>query len=121
LWNRLFFLGLGLALLTLSGVAGFCLGTAAGQYSEKLNRFEFEKERIASILAADPVFAKVEPIMYTGNGQLYLQGEVPTRADLERLRSKMVSILGTVREVGPTDGVSTSEELRQLNRQMGKH
>jgi len=116
LWKRLFLFGLGLALLTLTWIGGYCVGTAAGLRSERLNRFDFEKEQVALILAADPAFAKVRPIMRSLTGELNLVGEVSTTTELEHLRSKVVPLLGAARQLGPLLNVSVVEKKGQSKR-----
>lgn len=119
MWKRLFFLGVVLALLTLTSIVGYCLGTVAGMQSERRYRFDFEKEQIAPILAANPAFAKVRPIMRPLTGELNLVGEVSTTTDLEHLRSKIVPLLGAARQLGPLLNVSVVEEKSQSNRRRG--
>ena len=80
-------------------VLGFCttsglvVGLLGGERGAYYRRFLEEKELIAPLLAADPAFAQVKLVEYSGGGAL-LVGKVPAAEDLGRLRTVLEKAVG---------------------------
>ena len=100
-------------LLALGGllVLGFCTGS--GVFAWVLirtteayhSRYLEERDALAPVLAGDPAFAGVEVHEYSGGG-VYLSGEVPTAADLGRLKGHVEQAVGADRAKMILYGVS---------------
>ncbi|MFZ5830145.1 MAG: hypothetical protein ACOY3P_08655, partial [Planctomycetota bacterium] len=97
---------LALGSCTCSGVMLGQLRGAAGAYHR---RFLEEQRAIAPLLASDPAFAGVELREHSAGG-VYLIGEVPTAADLGRLRAGLVQAVGEERTQAAIAGVSVNVE-----------
>ncbi len=85
---------------------GLIVGSLWGDYSCKERRFADEKAIIAPVLANDPSMSRIEIGMFTGDGTARLSGEVATKEDLDRLQSRMRTLLGEARNKQLLDGVS---------------
>lgn len=90
--------------------AGMLLGAVWGQYQERVNRFEKEQEVIARVLVSDPAWSKVSSGWDTGDGMAMLFGDVKTKDDHERLRSRMKDLFGETRIESLIGGVRWLDE-----------
>lgn len=71
------------------------LGAVISDLRGKHRRFADQAEAIAPVLAADPAFKDVYvEDGHRGTGRLLLCGQVPTRADLDRLRDRLTRVIG---------------------------
>jgi hypothetical protein len=86
----------GLLALGFCAGSGFILGLLRGVGSAYHRQYLEEREALAPVLAGDPAFAGVEIREFSGGGA-YLSGEVPTAADLDRLRVKVEHAIGARR------------------------
>ncbi len=73
--------------------AGFLVGAIVGEGGSYHRRYLEERDLLAPALTVDPAFARVE-IFERSNGGVFLVGEVPSAADLERLRGVVVRAIG---------------------------
>lgn len=96
MWRRAFLVAGGLVALGLCFGCGLLAGLIAGSVQANQRRYHEEKEAIGPILAADPAFAGVE-LRPLSDGGIYLTGEVPAAADLERLENQVVRAVGEPR------------------------
>jgi hypothetical protein len=76
---------------------GLIIGSFRGEYRCKGRRVAEEKAIITPVLAGDSAMAGITMEMFTGDGTAYLNGEVATQEDLDRLRSRMTTLLGEPR------------------------
>ena len=83
-------------------------------------RSKFERDRavLAPVLAADPAFSKVK-IQSNSGGGVELDGEVPTRADGDRLRAAFVRLFGETQLWRLTIIVRETGELLPINSDAG--
>jgi hypothetical protein len=79
--------------LVFVGVGGVLGGALMGEGGCYHRRYLAERDILAPALAADPAFARVE-IHERSNGGVYFFGDVPTSADLDRLRGLTVRAIG---------------------------
>jgi hypothetical protein len=86
------------------------IGAVGGDYGCKTRRFYDEKAIIAPVLAGDPSTSSINIEMYTGDGTAMLYGEVVTKEDLDRLRSRMTTLFGEPRIKDLMDGVSVRKK-----------
>jgi hypothetical protein len=73
--------------------SGLVIGLMRGNRDAYHLRYLEERDAIAPVLAADPAFAHVE-FEERSSGGIELVGEVPTPADRDRLRGRIVRLLG---------------------------
>ena len=85
---------------------GLIVGSLGGDSACKERRFADEKAIIAPVLASDPSMSSIEIEMFTGDGTARLSGEVATKEDLDRLQSRMRTLLGEARNKQFLEGVS---------------
>ena len=83
----------GLLVLGLCFGSGLLIGLLRGTRDTYHLRYLEEREAIAPTIGADSAFARVE-VEERSDGGVELVGEVPTPADLDRLRRLMVRRLG---------------------------
>lgn len=88
-------------------LVGLLVGALMGEWGAKTRRFRQERALFASVLADDPSFRDLEIAMYSGDGSAHLAGEVATAADYDRVRSKMLKLMGESR-TERTDGVDVA-------------
>ncbi len=90
----------------------FCSGLIVGLVSGNRNAYHLryleERGVIAPIVAADPAFKRVE-VEERSDGGVSLVGEVPTQADLDRLRGHVVRAVGEPRAQDVIRGVAVSQ------------
>jgi hypothetical protein len=79
--------------LTFCFGAGVFAGALLGEEGSYHRRYREERDVLTPVLGADPAFAGVE-VRERSDGGAYLVGEVPTAADLERLRVVAVRAIG---------------------------
>lgn len=96
-----------LAALAAAFFVGMLVGLIGGQFRERENRFSREEELLRPVLKGDPVFARLEVLMYTGDGSAYLSGQVETKEQYERLRSEVNRLFGKTGDIDRMCGVST--------------
>jgi hypothetical protein len=94
--RRLMLIAGGLLALGLCFGSDLVIGLVRGTRDMYHLRDLEEREAIAPAIGADPAFARVE-VEERSNGGVELVGEVPTQADLERLRGLIVRRLGAHR------------------------
>ncbi len=85
---------------------GLIVGSLIGDYACKKRRFADEKANIAPVLASDPSMSSIKIEMFTGDGTAELYGEVATKEELDRLQSRMKTLMGEARNKQFLDGVS---------------
>jgi hypothetical protein len=96
-------------------VLGLCLGAVllggllAGERGAYHRRFLEEQQALAPVLVGDPAFAGVE-LYETSRGAASLTGEVPTTADLRRLREAVVRAVGEPRANKVMRGVGAKDK-----------
>ena len=93
-----------IAILAVCTAAALLAGFLAGERQAYQRRYREERQEIAPLLTEDPAFANVRLEEYSGGGA-YLTGEVPTPADLERLRKAVARAVGDGRSRRITAGV----------------
>jgi hypothetical protein len=91
--RRLMLIAGGLLALGLCFGSGLVIGLMRGTRDTYHLRYLEEREAIAPAIGADPAFARVE-VEERSNGGVELVGEVPSSADLGRLRGLIVRRLG---------------------------
>ena len=89
---------------------GLIIGALGGEYGCKARRFHDEKAIIVPVLARDPSTSTINIEMFTGDGTAMLYGEVATKEDLDRLRSRMTTLFGEPRVKDIMYGVSAREK-----------
>lgn len=94
----------------ISLLIGLVIGLLMGELGCKTRRFEAEKVMLAPVLAADPAMSQLKMEMYTADGTADLYGEVATKEDLERLRSRIRPLVGESRLKQLMSGVSVRRE-----------
>ena len=82
-----------LAVIGFAFVSGYMLGWFRGNQQIYNNRFQEERTIVAPILAGDPAFSRIE-IHARSNGGIYLQGELDSKLDQNRLRTQIDRSLG---------------------------
>ncbi|MDY3558524.1 hypothetical protein R5W23_005644 [Gemmata sp. JC673] len=96
MWRRVWLIaGTGLVLGMCFG-CGLMAGLLGGTRKAYHLRYLEEREAVAPILKADPAFAGIE-LCERSSGGIYLMGEVPTPADVERLRVQVLRTVGEPR------------------------
>jgi hypothetical protein len=88
---------------------GLIMGSLAGEFGCKTRRFDKEKTMIASALASDSAMANISIEMDTSDGTAILYGVVATKADLDRLDSRMKTLLGESRNKSIMDFISVKK------------
>jgi hypothetical protein len=76
---------------------GLFVGALMGEFHCKYRRFSGEKAIMARVLAGDPSLSNVEIGIFTADGTASLHGSVATKADYDRLRSRMKDLMGESR------------------------
>jgi hypothetical protein len=89
---------------------GLIVGSLRGDYACKERRFADEKAIIAPVLSSDPSMSSIKIEMFTGDGTAELSGEVATQEDLDRLQSRMKTLMGEARNKQFLDGVSVRKK-----------
>ena len=80
----------------LGGAVGFALGHLVGEGQANMQKYRDEREAVEPIIASDPAFQKVEIHQFSAGGN-WLNGEVPTEADLTRFRERVIRAIGEKR------------------------
>ena len=75
---------------------GLVIGLLLGERGAYHRRYLEERDAMASVIATDLAFAGVEVEERSDDG-IYLQGKVPTPADMDRLRGHVVRTIGESR------------------------
>jgi len=88
--------------------SGFLLGWAFGNRGTYQMRYEEERDAVAPLINADPAFSGVQ-IHVRSSGGIYLSGEVPSKADLDRFTSQVTWVLGEPRARIALIGVSAQK------------
>jgi hypothetical protein len=102
LFARLFtwaggYVGCGAILGTALGfAAGMACGLLLGDLNSYFRQYQVERELIDPILASDPAFRELQ-CSQRSNGGINLRGAVPTEADRDRLRERIVRAVGEKR------------------------
>lgn len=95
-FRQLMLIAGGLLALGLCFGSGLVIGLMRGTRDTYHLRYLEEREAIVPAIGSDPAFARVE-VEERSNGGVELVGEVPTPADLDRLRGLVVRTLGEPR------------------------
>ena len=77
---------------------GFLIGAITGENGSAHRRYLTEEGVMAPIIQADPAFTEIE-ILQGCDGSLSLGGEVPTPADLDRLKGQVIRVVGEPRSM----------------------
>ncbi len=101
-----------LAGVVLVAVVAFVAGDVMGSQGPKMRRYSVERDAIAAALAGDPAFRDLSIEINTRDGSASLGGRVSTKADYDRLRSKVGEALLKARDNDAVEGVGLKEETK---------
>lgn len=76
---------------------GLLVGYMRGLSQERVSRYDGESNVLTPVLRSNPGYLRVEIYMYTGDGIALLAGTLDTQAEYDRLRSRVVKLLGESR------------------------
>ena len=85
---------------TLCFGCGLAYGLLRGTGEAYGRRYDEERDRVVPVLSADPAFARVA-LGPRSDGGISLSGEVPSQADLDRLRAQVARQVGEPRAREP--------------------
>ena len=95
MWRMLLIVGSLLFAVTCFG-SGLFLGLLGRTQHAYNLRYEEERDLVVPLVNADPAFSEIQ-INQLSSGGIFLTGEVPTQADLDRFTAEVTRLLGQPR------------------------